>query len=302
MPALTISDLTKRYETETAVEDLSLEIETGEVYGFLGPNGAGKSTTINILMDYVRPTTGDIQILGYDPHDDLVDVHQRVGILPDRFSVYGRLTGRQHLEYIIDSKGAADTPEKLLARVGLEGAIDQQAGEYSRGMQQRLALAMALVGSPELLILDEPFTGLDPHGARAIRDLVNEENERGVTIFFSSHVLGQVEMICDRIGILHDGHLISEGRIDELRSDAGVEATVSFVVSDLSKRLVDAVDSLDSVTGTTTADNRIDVQVRDDTARIDVLATIESAGGTVETFSVREPSVEEIFTAYTGDR
>ena len=141
MTVITTTDLTKQYRSETAVNGLDLEIQDGEVYGFLGPNGAGKSTTISMLMDYVRPTAGTARILGCDPRDDVVEIHQRVGILPDRFSVYERLTGRRHLNYVIDSKNASDTPEELLARVGLGDAIDRQAGTYSNGMQQRLGVA-----------------------------------------------------------------------------------------------------------------------------------------------------------------
>ncbi|MGQ3331300.1 ABC transporter ATP-binding protein [Halorubrum sp. FL23] len=299
MPAITTTDLTKRYENETAVQDLNLEVQSGEIYGFLGPNGAGKSTTINMLMDYVYPTTGEICILGLDPHQDLVDVHQRVGILPDRFSVYDQLTGRQHLNYIIDSKSAGENPTDLLSRVGLADAATQQAGNYSRGMQQRLALAMALVGEPDLLILDEPFTGLDPHGARAIRELVEEENERGATVFFSSHVLGQVELVCDRVGILNEGQLIAEGNIDDLRLETGVKATVTLTVEGLSSGVVEAVRSVESVTDVTTNGAELLVKTGQSDRRMELIETVEQNGGTVKTFSVQEPSVEEIFISYT---
>ena len=299
MPAITTTDLTKQYENETAVQGLNLEVQSGEIYGFLGPNGAGKSTTINMLMDYVYPTAGEIHILGLDPHQDLVDVHQRVGILPDRFSVYDQLTGRQHLNYIIDSKSAGENPTDLLSRVGLADAATHQAGDYSRGMQQRLALAMALVGEPDLLILDEPFTGLDPHGARAIRELVEEENERGATVFFSSHVLGQVELVCDRVGILNEGQLIAEGHIGDLRLETGVEATVTLTVEELSSGVVEAVRSVESVTDVATNGAELLVKTGQSDRRMELIETVEQNGGTVKTFSVREPSVEEIFISYT---
>lgn len=299
MPVITTTDLTKQYENQTAVQGLNLEVQSGEIYGFLGPNGAGKSTTINMLMDYVYPTAGEIRILGLDPHQDLVDVHQRVGILPDRFSVYDQLTGRQHLSYIIDSKSADENPIDLLSRVGLSDAANQRAGDYSRGMQQRLALAMALVGEPELLILDEPFTGLDPHGARAIRKLVEEENERGATVFFSSHVLGQVELVCDRIGILNEGQLIAEGHIGDLRMETGVGATVTLTVEGLSSDVVKAVKSLESVIGVTTNESELSVKTIQSDRRMELIETVECSGGTVKTFSVQEPSVEEIFISYT---
>jgi ABC-2 type transport system ATP-binding protein len=221
-PAVLTEGLTKRYGSTAAVEGLDLTVGGDEIYGFLGPNGAGKSTTIGVLMDYVRPTAGRVRVLGRDPRADVVDVHDRLGILPDRYSLYDDLTARRHLRLVIDTKDAADSPETLLSRVGLADAIDQPAGTFSQGMEQRLALAMALVGEPELLVLDEPFTGLDPHGVRTVREIVHEENDRGAAVFFSSHVLGQVELVCDRVGILHQGRLVAEGSVEELRADTGV--------------------------------------------------------------------------------
>jgi ABC-2 type transport system ATP-binding protein len=220
--AIRTEGLTKRYGSTAAVEDLDLSVESDEIYGFLGPNGAGKSTTIGILMDYIRPSSGRVRVLDRDPQTDVVDVHDRLGILPDRYSLYDDLTARQHLTFGIDTKRTDDSPETLLSRVGLDDAIDQSVATFSQGMEQRLALAMALVGEPELLVLDEPFTGLDPHGVRTVREIVHTENDRGAAVFFSSHVLGQVELVCDRIGILHEGRLVAEGSIDDLRTETGV--------------------------------------------------------------------------------
>jgi ABC-2 type transport system ATP-binding protein len=225
-PAIRTEGLTKRYGSTAVVDSLDLVVDADEVFGFLGPNGAGKSTTIGMLLDYVRPTSGSVRVLGRDSRD-VVDVHRRLGVLPDRYGLYPDLTARQHLEFVVDTKGASDDPEALLARVGLADATDQQAATFSQGMEQRLALAMALVGTPDLLVLDEPFTGLDPHGVRTVREIVHEENERGAAVFFSSHVLGQVELVCDRVGIVHEGRLVASGTLDELRRRADVEADAS---------------------------------------------------------------------------
>jgi ABC-2 type transport system ATP-binding protein len=161
----------------------------------------------------------------------VVPIHQRLGVLPDRYGLYGDLTARRHIQFVGDVKDTETDPQTLLARVGLEDAATQQVDGFSQGMAQRLALAMALVGDPELLVLDEPFTGLDPHGVRRVREIVHEENDRGATVFFSSHVLGQVDLVCDRIGILADGRLVAEGSIAELRetTDADPSATVEDV-------------------------------------------------------------------------
>lgn len=229
--AIRTEGLRKQYDSTTAVEDLHFDVESNEIYGFLGPNGAGKSTTIGMLMDYIRPTSGYIRVLGRDPRAEVVDVHDRLGVLPDRYSLYEDLTARRHLMLVIDTKRAGDSPETLLARVGLEDGIDQTVGTFSQGMEQRLALAMALVGEPDLLVLDEPFTGLDPHGVRTVREIIHTENDRGAAVFFSSHVLGQVELVCDRVGILHEGRLVAEGTLADLRSETGLgpDATVEDV-------------------------------------------------------------------------
>jgi len=247
--AIRTEGLTKRYGSMAAVENLDLAVDRDEIYGFLGPNGAGKSTTIGILMDYIRPTNGRVRVLGRNPQTDVVDVHDRLGILPDRYSLYDDLTARRHLEFVIDTKRVGDTPVTLLGRVGLEDAIDQSVATFSQGMEQRLALAMALVGEPELLILDEPFTGLDPHGVQTVREIVHEENKRGAAVFFSSHVLGQVELVCDRIGILYEGRLVAEGSIEDLRTktDVGPDGTVE-------EMFVSVTDSSAGVEGHTEAD------------------------------------------------
>ncbi|ACV49045.1 MULTISPECIES: ABC transporter ATP-binding protein [Halomicrobium] len=233
--AIETDGLTKQYGDSTALSELDLTVERGEVYGFLGPNGAGKSTTINLLLNYIKPTAGTARVLGHDPWNDVVACHQRVGICPDRFDTYDDLSARRHLELVIDTKRADDTPRSLLERVGLVDAIDKPAGEFSQGMEQRLALAMSLVGDPDLLVLDEPFTGLDPHGASLVRAVVEVESERGATVFFSSHVLGQVELVCDRVGILHRGRLVAEGSLAELRDrcDLSADATIEAVFMQL---------------------------------------------------------------------
>ncbi|RYJ08554.1 ABC transporter ATP-binding protein [Halogeometricum borinquense] len=234
-PTIQTDALTKQYGDIRAVDNLDLTVESGEIYGFLGPNGAGKSTTIGMLLDYLRPTSGTMRVFGQDPQTDAVKIHERIGVLPDRFGLYEDRTARQHVRFITEMKQSDDDPETLLERVGLSDAIDDDTSEYSHGMEQRLALAMSLVGNPDLLILDEPFNGLDPHGVRRVREIVHEENERGATVFFSSHVLGQVEIVCDRIGILHDGQLVAEGNVSELQdaAEAGDDATMEDMFVEL---------------------------------------------------------------------
>lgn len=301
MPAIETTDLTKVYGDVAAVDELDLTVQQGEIYGFLGPNGAGKSTTIDMLMDYIRPSSGEAVVLGSDPHAGGRDLHRRIGILPDQFSLYGRLTGDAHLDYAIDAKSADNDPEELLARVGLAGAGDQRTNGYSHGMGQRLALAMALVGNPELLILDEPFSGLDPNGAKRMREIVYEENDRGTTIFFSSHVLGQVAIVCDRIGILNEGRLVAEGRVSDLNQSTETTDEIVFETTGVPDTALTAARSVDGVVDVEVDGETLTVSTNRMDNRRTILRVVEDAGTTVKTFSLREASVEDVFMAYAGE-
>ncbi|MEF8773423.1 MAG: ABC transporter ATP-binding protein [Halobacteriales archaeon] len=300
MSAIEIDGVTKAFGDVTAVDDLSLTVEEGEIFGFLGPNGAGKSTTINMMLDFVRPTAGSIEVFGYDAQRRSVAVRSMTGVLPEGFSVYDRLTGRQHVAFAIDSKHADEDPEAILERVGLGDAVDRKAGNYSKGMRQRLALGMALVGDPDLLVLDEPTTGLDPGGARDIRRIVREEVDRGATAFFSSHILGQVEAVCDRVGILRDGEMVAVDSIDALRENVSDGAVLEVTTRGLDGVDLDPVRALSGVSRVDVEGNVVRVACDPD-VKSTVVGTLEDAGARVEDFSTEEASLEDLFVAYTED-
>jgi ABC-2 type transport system ATP-binding protein len=299
MAAIEFDGVTKRFGDVTAVRDLSFQVADGEVFGFLGPNGAGKSTSINMMLDFVRPTAGEVRVLGMDARRDSVAVRRRTGVLPEGFDVYDRLTGRQHIDFAMRSKDVDGDPDAVLDRVGLGDAADRTAGGYSKGMAQRLALGMALVGEPDLLVLDEPSSGLDPAGAKEMRDIVREEAARGTTVFFSSHVLGQVEAVCDRVGILRAGELVAEDSIEGLREAVDSEATLRIQLADGVPDL-DPVRELAGVSGVTVDDDTV-VVACDDDAKTTVIATLEDAGATVTDFETDEASLEDLFLAYTDE-
>ncbi|GAB7092813.1 ABC transporter ATP-binding protein [Halorubrum luteum] len=300
MTAIDIDGLTKHYGDVVAVNDLDLQIQEGEIFGFLGPNGAGKSTTIDILLDFIRPTSGSVTVLGYDAQSEGRAVRQRTGVLPDGYHVYDRLTGRQHLEFVVELKQVGDDPMELLERVHIADAADRKAGGYSKGMRQRLALAMALAGNPDLLVLDEPSTGLDPNGAREMRELIREENDRGTTVFFSSHIMEQVEAVCDRVAIINRGELVAVDTIDGLR-DASETGEVLYVdVDDGSEAVVDRVAGLESVADASMQDDQLRVVVADAT-KFAVLQAIDAGVTPVRDFSVVESSLEDLFVRYTND-
>src|ERR1700677_429044 len=224
-PAISIRNLTKVYpipfkrERVVAVRNLSLDVEPGQVYGLLGPNGSGKSTTMKIVLGLVPPTSGKTEIFGRDSTE--VDSREDVGFLPENPYFYKFLTGEETLHFygkLCGLTGAKlrDRTRELLKLVGLEEAAGRRLGGYSKGMLQRIGLAQAMVQEPRLLVLDEPTAGVDPAGSREIRDLILDFKKRGITVLLCSHLLEQVQEICDRIGILNHGSLIREGRLEDL--------------------------------------------------------------------------------------
>jgi ABC-2 type transport system ATP-binding protein len=223
--AISTNALTKRYGTTTAVDALDLEVCRGEVFGLLGPNGAGKTTTILMMLGLTEPTSGSVTVDGMIPTRDPLRVKARVGYLPDDVGFYDELTARQNLRYTADlnrlpRRLAASRVDQVLNDVGLGDDADRKVGGYSRGMRQRLGLADALVKDPSILILDEPTVNIDPEGVRELLDLVERlRTEQGVTVLLSSHLLHQVEQVCDRIGIFVRGRLVASGTIDDLAAD-----------------------------------------------------------------------------------
>ncbi|WEL17156.1 ABC-type multidrug transport system, ATPase component [Halorhabdus sp. SVX81] len=300
MTAIETNGLRKRYGDDIlALDGIDLRIEEGEIFGFLGPNGAGKSTTINILLDFVRPTSGSASVLGMDAQDQSQEIRRRTGVLPEGYQIYERLTGRYHIEFVAESKGVDINPDEILSRVGLADAADRKAGGYSKGMQQRLTLGMALVGDPDLLILDEPSTGLDPSGVRDVREIVHEEADRGTTVFFSSHILSQVEAVCDRVGILRQGELVAVDTVDGLRDSVGAETTLRVTVQGLTDDAREAVRALEGVSDLQVEGETLIASVSDG-AKTSVITTLESEGVSVADFSTEEADLEQLFMSYTG--
>ena len=299
MPAIETDGLTKRFgEDVLAVNDLNLAVEDGEVFGFLGPNGAGKSTTINMLLGFLSPTSGSISVLGQDVTTESLSVRQRTGLLPEGWEPYPNLTGREHVESAIDAKNADDDPDHLIKRVGLDpDDARRPAKEYSTGMRQRMSLAASLVGDPDLLIFDEPSSGLDPDGVALLREIIREETERGATVFFSSHILEEVEKVCDRVGILDGGKLVALDTIDNLRDNlqtgATVTATLDAVPSDL------GVGSIGGVGDVSVDETTVTAEVGKPGAKMDLLRHLDDRA-TVEDIDIEEASLEALFEEYTN--
>jgi ABC-2 type transport system ATP-binding protein len=248
-PAVAVRGLTKRFPVPfsrrviTAVEDVDLTVERGEVYGLLGPNGSGKSTTLKIILGLVWPTAGAAKIFGGDCGE--VRSRDSVGFLPENPYFYKFLTGTETLRFFgklcgLHGKQLRQRVTDLLDLVGLTNARDQRLVTYSKGMLQRIGLAQALINDPQLVVLDEPTAGVDPAGSRDIRDLIVDLRKRGVTVLLSSHLLGQVQEVCDRVGILANGKLVREGKLEELLAiENQTELVLENASEDFVKRVVD---------------------------------------------------------------
>ena len=299
MTAIAVDELTKEYGRVTALDRVSLTVEEGEIFGFLGPNGAGKSTFINLLLDFARPTGGTARILGHDCQEAGVAARERLGVVPEGYSVFDRLSGRKHVEYAIRSKDTDADAVELLDRVGLHEAAARRASDYSKGMKQRLVLAMALAGEPDMLLLDEPTTGLDPNGAAEMRRVLREENERGATIFFSSHILEQVEAVCDRVGILQGGELVAVDTIEGLRESMGGGTKLVIRPAELSNGSVNTVRGVSGVDDVRVRDGpTLEVTCAND-AKMDVLMELHESGIEIVNLRTEEASLEDMFVAYT---
>ena len=254
-PAVVLSAVTKVFPVPfqrrsiVAVRDLNLKVDAGQIYGLLGPNGSGKSTTLKIILGLVTPTRGRTQIFGRD--SERVASRESVGFLPESPYFYKYLTGEETLRFYGKLCGLRGTSlknrvEEMLELVSLTNARQRRLGGYSKGMLQRIGLAQALIQEPALLVLDEPTAGVDPAGAREIRDLILDLKSRGMTVLLSSHLLGQVQEICDRIGILAEGVLVREGALSDL---LGIENQTELILENASDDLVDEIETLAGQSG-----------------------------------------------------
>ena len=248
--AVAVEGLTKvfpvpfRRQSIVAVRDLNLHVEPGEVYGLLGPNGSGKSTTLKIILGLVSPTHGQTKIFGRD--SSLVESREAVGFLPESPYFYKFLTGEETLRFFgklcrLNGSRLKDRVRELLELVGLTNARQQRLSTYSKGMLQRIGLAQALINEPKLVVLDEPTAGVDPAGSRDIRNIIVDLKQRGITVLLSSHLLTQVQEICDRVGILARGTLVREGRLEELIT---IENRSELVLENASDTLMKEIEKL----------------------------------------------------------
>ena len=297
-------DLTKQYGDFTAVDALNLRVREGEVFGLLGPNGAGKTTTILMLLGLTEPTSGEVRVLGFDPTRQPLSVKSRAGYIPDQVGFYDDMTARENLTYIarlngIPRKEADRRIDEALERVGLEGVADHRVGTFSRGMKQRLGVADVLIKAPRLIIMDEPTQGLDPELAHGFLKLIRELADSGITILLSSHLLPQVQEVCDRVGLFNRGRMVLEGTVPELgRQVLGAGYHIHLRANGNAGPYLDALRALPDIIDVQyeAPDRYTLVAARD--LRADAARAVVTAGGDLTALSIESLSLDDIYNAY----
>ncbi len=292
-PAIDTEHLTKYYGASRGIVDLDLDVEAGEVFGFLGPNGAGKTTTIRLLLDLIRPTSGSAAVLGLDARRDSVAIRRRVGYLPGEYALYPKLTGAETLRYFANLRGGVDWShvEALAARLDFD--LGRRAGDLSTGNKRKLGLIQAFMHRPELVILDEPTSGLDPLVQREFYAMVEEARAAGQTIFLSSHVLPEVQRVCDRVGFVREGRLVAVEDVAALGAKAVHRVEIEFA----GQAPVEEFAALPEVSEVAANGRRLGFTVAGALDRVVKAA----ARHEVVALTSHVPDLEDLFLAYYGE-
>lgn len=306
MNAIETHGLTKDFGKIVAVNDLNLNVSEGKIYGFLGPNGAGKSTTINMLMGFMKPSGGSASVLGYDIRSQHYEIRKLTGYLPERPAFYESMSGTANMKYfgrLLHVDNLDNRVDELLKQVGLEGRGGDKVRAYSHGMRQRLGIAIALLGNPRLLILDEPTTGLDPQGSHDIREIVKKLKGENVTIFLSSHLLHEVQEICDVVGIVKNGKMLVEKPIDSfLRSTKGNMSMFEIRALKLDDRYADIARKVKGVEAVSMDNSRLSLTVEDPSVAEDVNIALVGAGLRIREMKEVIPTLEDAFLQVIGEK
>lgn len=296
--------LTKRYGDFVAVDDLNLAVHEAEVFGLLGPNGSGKTTTILMLLGLTEPTEGRVRVLGFDPVRRPLSVKERVGYLPDQVGFYEQLTARQNLAYIARLNGLSPEVyeprlEAAIDRMGLTAAIDKRVAAFSRGMRQRLGLAEILLKDPQIIIMDEPTVGLDPEAARLFLRMIGDLKRDGITILLSSHLLPQVQAVCDRVALFHRGRIALEGAVPELaRRVLGGAYHVRLQADGDRDALQQALASVPGVLNVSLQNGNWYLLESQKDLRPEAASAVVQAGGRLHSLAVEEPALDDIYNQY----
>jgi len=294
-----VSGLIKTYNHTPAVNNVSFRVNKGEIFGFLGPNGAGKTTTIKAMLDLIHADTGAITINGIDVRKHGKEAKKYVGYMPEKVAFYDNLTALQNLRFYAEIKHASkEECIHLIEEFGLGDTGKKRVGKFSKGMVQRLGMARAILGNPPILILDEPSGGLDPRGVVLIRDKIIEMKKKGTTIFVSSHILSEIQEICDRVGIINKGVLVAQDSVEGLSKKLNLKPQITVTVDKMSPSIENSVKMLPGVESLQIKGNTLEI-VCDGAMKAKVILAITNAGGNIQNLQTKEPSLEEVFMRYT---
>ena len=290
-----IEGLTKKFKNLTAVNNISLKVRKGEIFGFLGPNGAGKTTTIKAILSLIHMNTGNIKINGFDIKKEGIKARASVGYLPERVAFYDNLTPLQTMNFFCELWGVDKSVSKpLIKEVGLEDAIGRKVGTFSKGMVQLLGVAQVMIGKPPIYILDEPMAGLDARWVKTIREKIKMLNEQGATILFSSHILSEVENICDRVAIIDKGKLIAEDTVANLNKYLQIKPRLEISIPGLNGKIPEVIKAIAGVESVDVKDDKLFVSC-ESSVRSQVITKLEKEGFKIENIKTIEPSLEEAF-------
>ncbi len=305
-PAIETSGLTKRFGAITAVDQLDLSVETGEIYSLLGPNGAGKSTTISIISCLIRPDAGTASVFGNSVESNQLDVKRSIGVVPQEVAVYPDLSAQENLVfwgrmYGMDEADIKRRTAEVLDLIGLSGRRKEKVEKFSGGMKRRLNIGVALLHEPELVIMDEPTVGIDPQSRRHILDSVKSLNERGTTVLYTTHYMEEAQELSDHIGIIDKGKLIANGTHEELVHIVGERDRITFRIDTIREEVLEEWRNIENVERVTKCENDVEVLASDgDKVLSDLVHDAVRLGLHISSIDVREPNLEAVFLHLTG--
>lgn len=293
--AIEINGLTKIYNGTKAVDNLSLNVRTGEIFGFLGPNGAGKTTTLKALLGLIHANSGEMKINGYNINKYEKDAKNKIGYLPERASFYDNLTPVQTLNFFCELKGEDKSVViPLLKEVGLEDALNKKVGAFSKGMVQLLGIAQTMIGKPSIYILDEPTGGLDARWVKIVREKIKAVNNEGATVIFSSHILSEVQTLCDKVAIINKGRLIAEDTVPNLNRYLNIKPRLEITIKGLNGMIPGVISNLKGVETVDAKGDTLFVTC-ESTIRAKVISALEESRFIIDNIKTFEPSLEDAF-------
>jgi len=293
--SIEVAGLTKKYKDVTAVNNLSFNVRTGEIFGLLGPNGAGKTTTIKAILGLIHMNSGNVKINKHDIIKEGIEARASVGFLPERVAFYNNLTPLQTMNFFCELWGVDKSVAKpLIKEVGLEDAIDRKVGTFSKGMVQLLGVAQVMIGKSPVYILDEPMAGLDARWVKTIREKIKILNKQGATILFSSHILSEVENICDRVAIINKGKLIAEDTVPNLNKYLRIKPRLEISIPGLNGRIPEVMKTIEGVESTNAKGDTLYITC-ESSIKSHIIAALQNAGLKIDNIKTIEPSLEDAF-------